>query len=292
MGAAIIISICCASFVLAQEEPGSSQNKGPFKAGKDSGLSEFQKQARDYRQEGLRLQKSGDMEGALNFFQKAIEIDPAYAAAYNDIGIIYESLGFADRAEAAYLEAIRLMPELTSPYSNLALLYEGQNRQEDAFIYWSKRAEAGPQDDPWKKKAQDSFNELLRANPEQKEKFIEIESNILINKVSEEKRLKKIEDEKRSEEYYLSSRKYYKNGDYLKALQDLEASLSLDPVNSEKIKFKDEIKSLAQKQERQEKLEEIKNFCNSGLKAYKENNPALAEQEFAKILGLVKSGVK
>lgn len=251
-------------------------------------LSEFQKQARDYRQEGLRLQKDGDYEGALNLLQKSIEIDPGYASAQNDIGIIYESLGFTEQAEASYLEAAKLSPELPGPYSNLALFYESQDRQKEAIDYWAKRAKTGVDDDPWKKRAQDRFFELIALHPEIQEQYIAEESRLLIDAVAEEKRAKKIEEEKQSQEFYLSSRKHYKNADYQKAIEDLDRSLSLDSANADKLKFKEEINALMDKKERQKRLSEIKTFSQNGLKAYQENNPAQAEKDFAQVLELIK----
>ena len=271
-------------------------------AGEES-LSEFQKQARDYRQEALSLQKDGDYEGALNLLQKSIETDPGYASAHNDIGIIYESLGFLEQAEASYLEAARLSPELPGPYSNLALFYESQNRQEEAIGSWSKRAQVGSDDDPWKKRAQDRFNQLIAEHPEIQDKYVAEESRRLIDAVAEEKRQKKIEEEKESREFYLSSRKHYKNADYLKAMEALDKSLAMDPANSEKLKFKDEVKLAIEKKEsvkraeielkeRRERLSEIKTLSQSGLKAYRENNPAQAEKDFAKVLELIKVAQK
>ena len=272
LGAAVIFMASAFSVFCAEEE----------------GLNEFQKQARDYRQEALRLQKDGDYEGALNFLQKSIEMDPGYASAHNDIGIIYESLGFPEQAEASYLEAARLSPELPGPYSNLALFYESQNRQKEAIDYWVKRAKTGAEDDPWKKRAQDRFNELIALHPEIQDKYIAEESRLLLDAVAEEKRLKKIEEEKKSQELYLSARKLYKNADYQKALEDLDKSLALDPANAEKLKFKDEVKALMEKKERQKRLAEIKIFSQNGLKAYQENNPAQAEKDFAQVLELIK----
>ncbi|MDO8748997.1 MAG: hypothetical protein Q7J72_07800 [Candidatus Omnitrophota bacterium] len=110
-------------------------------------LSESQKQARMYRLDGLRLQKSGNIEVALSLFQKAIEIDPSLAAAYNDIGIMHETMDSPELAEKAYLTAIKLDQELTGPYANLALFYESQNQMDKAVSYWAKRAEMGLRED-------------------------------------------------------------------------------------------------------------------------------------------------
>ena len=123
---------------------------------------------------------------------------------------------------------------------------------------------------------------MIALHPEIQDKYIAEESRLLLDAVAEEKRLKKIEEEKKSQELYLSARKLYKNADYQKALEDLDKSLALDPANAEKLKFKDEVKALMEKKERQKRLAEIKIFSQNGLKAYQENNPAQAEKTLLK----------
>lgn len=276
-GAALItFFICCASFVYAQENlyPG---------AGPDIGItassSEFKKEARASRAEGLRLQKLGDFEGALNLFQKAIDLDPSYALAYNDLGIVYETLGFLDSAEAGYQEAIRITPELTSPYANLALLYENKGELNKAASYWSKRAALGSQDDPWRKKAEDRLSELSRVDPELKEKYIELETARLMNKIAEEKMAKKFNDRKWAKEYYLSAKNLYNSREYPKALQEAEKSLSLDPGNSEAIKLRDNLKLLIKK-------DEITGHYQLAKKHHSNKEYSLALEEAEKALSL------
>ena len=65
-------------------------------------------QARLYRNEGYRLQMQGDLFGALSFYKKAIELDPAYVEAFNDIGVIYELIGDLDSAILFYKKALEI----------------------------------------------------------------------------------------------------------------------------------------------------------------------------------------
>ena len=51
----------------------------------------LQREARDYRQEGVEYQRIDDLDTAMAYYQKAIELDPSYTVAYNDLGIIYEA---------------------------------------------------------------------------------------------------------------------------------------------------------------------------------------------------------
>ena len=186
ISAANIFFSFLAGFIFADEQ-------NPPLAG-EAGLSESRKQALIYRLDGLRLQKSGNIESALSLFQKAIEIDPSLAAAYNDIGIIYETMDSPELAEKAYLTAIKLDQEFAGPYANLALFYESQNQMDKAVFYWARRAEMGLEDDPWRKKAQDRRDELVESMPELKEKQLEAEEAELKNKITKERKRKRLEE--------------------------------------------------------------------------------------------------
>ena len=123
----------------------------------------MQQQARLYRVDGIKLQNSGDLDGALKLFQKAIELDPLYPEVYNDLGIIYEAQGDPDRAEESYLQALRVDPHYLGAYSNLALFYEGKRDLAKATYYWKKRIELGDSNDPWTIKAQQRLDDILLA---------------------------------------------------------------------------------------------------------------------------------
>lgn len=48
--------------------------------------------ADEYYNKGLECAKGGDIEQAVSYYEKAISIDPFYADAYKDIGILYDNL--------------------------------------------------------------------------------------------------------------------------------------------------------------------------------------------------------
>ena len=99
-----------------------------------SKLTVIQNQARTYRDQGLYLQRVGRLDEAMALFQKAIELDPGYAVAFNDLGVVYEAKGMPARAEQSYLRAIEIDPDYLSPYSNLAIYYENTRDLEKAAI--------------------------------------------------------------------------------------------------------------------------------------------------------------
>ena len=65
---------------------------------------------------------SGDLEGALEDYDLAIEIDPDYAPAYYNRGMAYEDLGDYDMALMDYTTAIEIDPNYVEAYNNRGCL--------------------------------------------------------------------------------------------------------------------------------------------------------------------------
>ena len=101
--------------------------------------------AEEYREKGLQAQQIGNYDMALSYFQKAIQTDPQYAPAFNDLGVLYESRNLLDLAEQSYLTAIEWDANYLPAYYNLAALYEKKDRPVMALYYWKKRIEKGIQ---------------------------------------------------------------------------------------------------------------------------------------------------
>jgi len=106
-------------------------------------------QAKNYRDEGYRLQSMGDLSGALVSYQKAVQIDPQYTQAVNDLGVVYESLGDFENARIMYEKTVELDPDYLPAYTNLAFLYEKMGDVKQASYYWRKRYISGEQGDYW-----------------------------------------------------------------------------------------------------------------------------------------------
>lgn len=197
-------------------------------------LSELQKIARQYRQKGLEFQNVGNSDEATTFYQKAIELDPSYAIAYNDLGIIYEVRGFIDQAEASYLQAIKVNPRYLSPYSNLALLYENKRDLSKAIFYWEKRVELGSPDDPWTQKAKGRLGDIqlvLEKKPLQSSREQEIVN--LIKDVSAQKAILRQDDKALAKAHFEKARRSFAREDYTVALKEAMEVMQLDPANTE-----------------------------------------------------------
>lgn len=83
---------------------------------------------------GISIAQKGIWKGATERFLKAVEIDPTYAQAWNDLGIGYEQQGKFTEARQAYEKAIALDPKNTMIRQNYDLfreIYDRQNRRRD-----------------------------------------------------------------------------------------------------------------------------------------------------------------
>jgi tetratricopeptide (TPR) repeat protein len=207
--------------------------EGLTKPQDEKNLTQFQRMARVYRSQGLELQRIGNIEGAMVLYQKAIQLDPSYPIAYNDLGIIYESKGLTDRAEENYLKAIKVDPTFLSAYTNLAIVYENKRDLEKALICWQKRAQLGLPDDPWTQKARQRLEDIsmvLSSNPQDDR---EKEIIGLLKDVEAEKAILKKEDKALSNRYFEKAKESYAKGNYAAAIKEALDARQLDPSNKE-----------------------------------------------------------
>ena len=81
---------------------------------------------------GINVAQRGLWREAIYRWQKATELDPTYAAAYNDLAIAYEHEGQLDKARKAYEKAIELDPNNTQVRQNYELFKEINDRTSQA----------------------------------------------------------------------------------------------------------------------------------------------------------------
>jgi len=106
-------------------------------------------EAVSYREKGYEAQQSGDIDTAISWYQKAVGLDPKYAAPHNDLGILFETKGWLDRAESEYKKALVIDPDYEKAHTNIALLYERKGEKEKAAFHWMKRYKLGRSGDLW-----------------------------------------------------------------------------------------------------------------------------------------------
>jgi Flp pilus assembly protein TadD len=73
-------------------------------------LADQKSQARAQVEFGIAVAQKGLWREAIFRWEKAVELDPTYAAAYNNLAIGYEHEGEFDKARKAYEKATQLDP--------------------------------------------------------------------------------------------------------------------------------------------------------------------------------------
>jgi Flp pilus assembly protein TadD len=77
---------------------------------------------------GNAVAQRGLWREAIYRWQKAVELDPTYAAAYNDLAVGYEHEGQFDKARQAYERALELEPNNVQIRQNYELFREINDR--------------------------------------------------------------------------------------------------------------------------------------------------------------------
>ena len=77
---------------------------------------------------GINVAQKGLWREAIYRWEKAVELDPTYAAAFNDLAIAYEHEGQLDKARKAYEKAVELEPNNAEIKQNFELFKEINDR--------------------------------------------------------------------------------------------------------------------------------------------------------------------
>ena len=85
-------------------------------------------QAKEQVEFGIQVAQRGLWKEAIYRWERATQLDPSYAAAYNNLAVAYEHEGQLDKARAAYEKAIELEPNNTMIRQNFDLFKEINDR--------------------------------------------------------------------------------------------------------------------------------------------------------------------
>jgi Tfp pilus assembly protein PilF len=96
---------------------------------------------------GVAYYELRDLAQSRNYFQVAIDENPANAKAHVYLGSIAGEDGRVADAERNFQEAIKLNPTLTEPYFNLAALRFREGKKPEARAFYRKAIENGAQPD-------------------------------------------------------------------------------------------------------------------------------------------------
>jgi tetratricopeptide (TPR) repeat protein len=217
---------------------------------KEEELTQLQREARFYRQQGLGAQRLGNLDEAISFYKKAVLCDPAYPVVHNDLGVIYEIKGLPGAAEESYLKAIQIDPLYLSAYSNLALLYESKHRLDKAAVYWQKRVELSSTSDPWTRKARERLEDIRLVSGDKtpplsrEQEIFSFSAEVAAAKAGPlSENLMPVEKSNmvRARQYFENAQASYARGDGVTALKEALEAQQCDPTNKRVLTFIEEL---------------------------------------------------
>ncbi len=91
-----------------------------------------------------QLAQHGRLQDAADKYHEALAIDPHFAVAWNNLGVVLMALGRFTRARWAYGHAIDEKPDYALAYYNLGVAYDTRNRFTRAVESYKKAFELDP----------------------------------------------------------------------------------------------------------------------------------------------------
>jgi len=76
-----------------------------------------------YNNMGLAHYNKGDSRRAIEYYQKAVQLQPSFSRSYHNMGIAFESLDQREKAIESYKKSIRYAPDNPTSYFYLGRLY-------------------------------------------------------------------------------------------------------------------------------------------------------------------------
>ena len=95
-------------------------------------FADARKDAKSQVDFGINVAQRGLWREAIYRWEKAVELDPTYSAAYNDLAVAYEHEGQLDKARKAYEKALELEPNNSQIRQNYELFKEINDRAGEA----------------------------------------------------------------------------------------------------------------------------------------------------------------
>ncbi len=95
----------------------------------------------------LALENSDNQEQlklAEDYFKKAVNLDPEFAIAHNNLGLAYKALDQNKEALSSFQTAIDLDPKYKKPYLNIGSTYLAQKKYDKVLEFYQKALEIDP----------------------------------------------------------------------------------------------------------------------------------------------------
>jgi len=107
-------------------------------------LNEKEFQAIQFCNLGVAWYENGDYEKAIEYYKRAVILNPDFIEALNNLGVAYAKQGDYGKAIECYTEAIRKNPYYATPFSNIGVAFYRMGYLQKSVDYFEKAIEADP----------------------------------------------------------------------------------------------------------------------------------------------------
>ena len=114
----------------------SLHKKGQYQESKNQSLQllkKFSGSVTLYNILGAANHSLGNLDAAVEAFQKALSIMPNYSDAYSNMGVTLEEQGKLDEAIAAYSKALSIKPDYAEAHINIGNVLKKQGKLDEAI---------------------------------------------------------------------------------------------------------------------------------------------------------------
>ena len=87
---------------------------------------------------GIAMQGLNNFLKALSCYEKAIEIKPIFPQAYHNLGLIFYKLGKIEKAKNCYEKALKISPDYADAHNNLGIVFKELGNFEEAINCYEK----------------------------------------------------------------------------------------------------------------------------------------------------------
>ncbi len=130
---------------VAVKGAGEGESKANSATVSQATLNITPKARKEYEKAGKAM-KAGDWAQAKSKLEHAIALYPPFAAAHNDLGVVFMSIGDKPKGRAAFERALEIEPNYGRAFRNLAIMKLSEGNPAEALALAEKSAAADPLD--------------------------------------------------------------------------------------------------------------------------------------------------